>query len=62
MDWAEQQGIAICAEPILEDDPNRGGVLIGAQTPFPALEPTLYRTGVARRVVIIEARRTPATQ
>ena len=33
---------------------NRGGLLIAAQQPFPALEPLLFRTHRARRVVIVE--------
>ncbi len=59
LDWAETHAMPVCRQPFLDGEPNRGGVLIGGQTAFPALEPALFRSGAARRVVILE---TPGRQ
>jgi protein MpaA len=59
LDWAETHAMPVCRQPFLDGEPNRGGVLIGGQTAFPAFEPVLFRSGVARRVVILE---TPGRQ
>ena len=55
LDWVEAHGTPVCDSAEVESAPNRGGVLIGAQDAFPALEPLLFRTHRARRVVVVEA-------
>lgn len=54
----ERRGLAVSAEPAIDGSINHGGIIVGSDTDFPAFEPTMYRSGRARRSVVVE---TPST-
>jgi hypothetical protein len=55
LDWAEAQGMPVCAEHFVGGECNRDGLLVGGELPLRGLEPLLFRRGLARRVVAISA-------
>ena len=59
LDRVAARGVPVCDDSFVDGAPNHGGLVVAAQEEFPALEPVLYRRGLAERVVIAE---TPGRQ